>query len=131
MEIRMIKRKSIEGPGIPVHVNPIPAASLVGNVLFSSLILGKDPDTGELPPDADVQIRNAFRLVRTIVEQAGGSVDDIGKMDIVLRDRETRSMVNPYWLEMFPDETSRPARHTASGDLRPGVEIEIEFFAVL
>ena len=127
----MNKRRSISGPGIPPHVNPIPAASLVGNVLFSSLVLGKDPETGKIPADAETQIKNAFQMVRRIVEQAGGSVDDIGKMDVVLRDRDTRAMINPYWLEMFPDEESRPARHTSSGNLREGIEIEIEFIAVL
>ena len=47
----MAKRKSINYPGFK-HENPIPNASLVGNILMSSIISGRDPDTGAMPSGA-------------------------------------------------------------------------------
>ena len=40
----MAKRKSINYPGFK-HENPIPNASRIGNILMSSIISGRDPDT--------------------------------------------------------------------------------------
>ena len=40
----MAKRKSINWPGFK-HENPIPNASMIGNILMSSIISGRDPDS--------------------------------------------------------------------------------------
>ena len=40
----MAKRKSINWPGFK-HENPIPNASRIGNILMSSIMSGRDPDT--------------------------------------------------------------------------------------
>lgn len=127
----MTKRRSISAPDIPEHVNPIPAATRIGNLLFSSAIGGEDPDTHELPDDVETQIANTFRTVRAILREGGATVDDIGKMSVYLADKGHRKLVNPHWLEMFPDEKSRPVRHTTEAKLPPGRHIQVEIIAVL
>ena len=127
----MTKRRSISAPDIPEHVNPIPAATRIGNLLFSSAIGGDDPDTHELPDDVETQIANTFRTVRAILREGGATVDDIGKMSVYLADKSQRKLVNPHWLEMFPDEDSRPVRHTTEATLPPGRHIQVEIIAVL
>ena len=53
-------------------------------------------------------------------------------MTVWLKDRSNRPVVNQYWLEMFPDAHSRPARHTfASPDLPEPMLVQCEFMAVL
>jgi enamine deaminase RidA (YjgF/YER057c/UK114 family) len=125
------KRKSISAADIPEHVNPIPAATLVGNMLFSSAIGGEDPETHELPDDKEAQIANVFKTIRAIMREAGGSVDDIGKVSVFVADRDDRKLINPYWLDMFPDAGSRPVRHTAPKNLPAGRHIQVEIIAVL
>jgi 2-iminobutanoate/2-iminopropanoate deaminase len=127
----MSKRQSISAPDIPAHKNPSPAAAKVGNLVFTSAIGGEDPVTHELPQDSESQIANVFLTIRAIMREAGGSVDDIGKLSVYLADMEDRKLVNPYWLEMFPDEASRPVRHTTAAKLPPGKRIQVEFVAVL
>jgi 2-iminobutanoate/2-iminopropanoate deaminase len=124
-------RRSISAPDIPKHKNPIPAATRIGNLVFSSAVGGEDPGTRELPDDPETQIANTFLTIRAIMREAGGTVDDIGKMSVYLADKSNRKRVNPHWLAMFPDEDSRPVRHTTEKKLPPGRHIQVEFIAVL
>ena len=126
----MTQRRSLSAPDIPSHQNPIPAATRIGNLLFSSAIGGEDPATHELPEDVAAQIANTFTTVRAIMREAGGTPDNIGKMSVYLADKNNRKLVNPHWLEMFPDEHSRPVRHTTEQPLPPGRHIQIEIIAV-
>ena len=127
----MSDRRSISAPDIPEHKNPIPAATKIGNLVFSSAVGGEDPETHALPEDVEAQIENTFATIRAIMREAGGSVDDIGKVSVYLANKADRKLVNPHWLEMFPDETSRPVRHTTEKQLPPGRHIQVEFIAVL
>lgn len=107
----MAKRHSVNVPGFR-HENPIPSASLVGNILMSSVIVGRDPVAGTLPADLAQQLANMFLHVRHAVEAAGGTVEDIIKVNVWLRDPGQRDALNREWVKLFPDATSRPARHT-------------------
>ena len=127
----MAKRENIAGPNIPEHNQPFPTAVKVGNTVFSSAIPGNDPETHEMPDDVETQVKNVFQTIRNIMEQAGGSPEDIGKVTVFLRDRDNRKYVNPHWLEMFPDENSRPVRHTVPAELPPSYHIQIDFIAVI
>ena len=77
------------------------------------------------------QIANTFKTIAAIMREAGGSVDDVGKLSVYLADMDDRKLVNPHWLAMFPDETSRPVRHTSAKKLPTGRRIQVEFIAVL
>ncbi len=126
----MGKRQSIELEGIR-HSAPIPMAAKVGNFLFSSPITGRDPKTYELPPDPESQAENIFKNIRTVLASAGGTTEDIAHMTVYLKDIAYREQVNKPWLEMFPDEHNRPARHAIVDDLRGGQLIQCEIIAVL
>ncbi len=102
-------RKSINIPGFK-HVNPIPNASMIGNLVMSGLIIGVDSETHKLPPDMKQQCQNMFVHVRSIVEAAGCSMDDVIKMTVWLKDPSDRAALNEEWLKAFPNPESRPAR---------------------
>ena len=127
----MTIRQRIKGPNIPEHTNPFPAAIKMYNLVFTSAIGGEDPITHELPADKEAQIANAFQTVRNIMAEAGGSPRDIGKVTLFVADRNDRKLINPYWIEMFPDEEDRPVRHTAQVDMPAGRYIQIEFIAMV
>jgi len=106
----MSRRRSIRIPGFK-HVNPIPNAARVGNLMMSGVIVGVDPATHKMPSDLETQCSNMFAHVRSIVEAAGGTMDDIVKMTVWLKDVAQRDVLNRFWTAAFPDEASRPARH--------------------
>ena len=123
-------RRSIEVPGLR-HGAPIPQASVVGNLLASGGISPVDPETGATPESTDEQVAVAFANVRRVLAAAGGTVDDIVKCTVFVQDKAIRPVVNKYWVEMFPDEASRPARHTLPADLQAGTQLQLEILAVL
>jgi enamine deaminase RidA (YjgF/YER057c/UK114 family) len=105
-----IQRRSINVEGY-AHMNPIPAASRVGNLLMSGVVTGRDA-SGGTPASVEEQCANMFGTVVRIVEAAGGTSANIIKMTIWLSDPGNREALNKEWVKTFPDGASRPARHT-------------------
>ena len=86
---------------------------MIGNILMSSIMSGRDPETGTMPPELDAQVVNIFKQIKLCVEAAGGTLDDILKVNFWMKDPATgRKALNGEWSKMFPDPESRPARHT-------------------
>jgi 2-iminobutanoate/2-iminopropanoate deaminase len=69
--------------------------------------------------------------MQRVLASAGGTVDDIVKITVFVKDLAYRELVNRPWLEIFPDENDRPARHTIKADLPGTMLVQIEVFAVL
>jgi 2-iminobutanoate/2-iminopropanoate deaminase len=126
----MTRRRSIEIPDFR-HVNPIPNASRVGNLLVSGVINGVDPATGEVASTLEAQCAHMFAHMRAIVEAGGGSIDDIIKVTVWMADRSRRDVLNAEWTKMFPDEAARPARHTMEAALDGGILIQCDVTAVI
>ena len=124
------KRSSIYVEGFS-HKNPIPAACLIGGMLYSGSIQGSDPATAKYGATLEEQCVLMLAHVRRIVEAAGGGIADIISVTVWMNDRTQRAALNRPWLEMFPDAQSRPARHTMKGDLDGGKLIECSFVAVI
>ena len=113
------------------HMNPVPAACRIGNLVFSGGIHGRDPETGATPERLEEQLRLTFANVDAVVRSAGGSVEDIIKMTFWMADRSQRKALNVEWERMFPDPSSRPARHVIKGGLDPYMQVQCDFIAVL
>jgi 2-iminobutanoate/2-iminopropanoate deaminase len=126
----MAKRQSVNFPGF-AHSNPIPNASRIGNIMMSSVISGVDPGTRNMPPDLAAQVANLFTHIKNAVEAAGGSPDDIIKINFWMKEPGTgRAALNGEWLKMFPEEGSRPARHTSALGADGNALVTCEFVAV-
>lgn len=126
----MAKRKSVNFPGF-AHGNPIPNASRIGNIMMTSVISGVDPSTRKLPPDLEGQVANLFGHIHSAVEAAGGSPDNIIKINFYMKDPPTgRAALNGEWVKMFPDADSRPARHTLALGTDSNALVTCDFTAV-
>ncbi len=125
-----VRRRSIYVKGLS-HANPIPVASVVDGLLCSGRIFGVDASSGELPQDLEAQVAHLFSNVREVMTAAGGSLQDIAKMTVSLADPADRDALNHEWVQAFPDENSRPARHVEQGTLPGGRRIACEIVAVL
>jgi 2-iminobutanoate/2-iminopropanoate deaminase len=122
--------RSIDLPGAS-HNAPIPAAARVGNILCSSAIGGKDPVTGQLPPEAGTQVRNAFINLQALLVAGGATLNDVVKLSVTIKDNAVRDAINTEWLACFPDPHDRPARHIVLHDLQHGMWLQIEVVAVI
>ncbi|MBV9564656.1 MAG: RidA family protein [Bradyrhizobium sp.] len=124
------RRRSIHIGGFR-HGNPIPNACRIGGLVMSGVILGRNPGDGSMPESLEVQCANVFAHMQATVEAAGGSTDDIIKVTVWLQDRAQRGPLNVEWLKMFPDEHSRPARHSMQMDMAGGALVQCDFTAVI
>jgi 2-iminobutanoate/2-iminopropanoate deaminase len=114
------------------HNAPIPMGAKVGNIIFSSAIGGANPDTGVVPPDIDEQCDNAFKNLRNFLAKAGATPDDVVRVNVFTKEEANRAKVNKPWLDMFPDENDRPARHQlVIPNMPQPYDIQIEVIAVL
>jgi 2-iminobutanoate/2-iminopropanoate deaminase len=124
----LAKRKVIELPNRRgEHRNPIPACVAIGNLILPSVIQG-DPGVSQEP---EKQVEAAFRNMKTIVEAAGGTTDNIGRIIVYLKDFKHRELVNREWLKMFPNDNDRPARHVMQADLQGNILIQLDVIAVV
>ena len=126
----MSARRSVHVEGLGHGGLPIPAASRVGNLIATGGVRGVDPATGVVPDSVAEQVRLMFANLRSIVEAAGGSLDTIVKVTVYANDRSVRKDVDPVWVELFPDEASRPARHLLAVELPPGMSIQCDALAL-
>jgi 2-iminobutanoate/2-iminopropanoate deaminase len=124
-------RRSIEVPGLHHGGLPIPQACVVGNLLASSGISPVDPGTGAVPQGTEEQVELVFANLRRVLDAAGGRPEDVAKCTVFVRDKAIRPLVDKYWTETFPDEASRPARHTLRTDLTGPLQIQLEIIALL
>ncbi|OWY81534.1 RidA family protein [Rhodococcus sp. BUPNP1] len=126
-----MSRKSVEVPGLHHGKAPIPQASLVGPLLASSGINGLDPISGAVPESVEEQVSLIFDNIERILAAAGGTTEDIAKCTFFVRDRAARAAIDPHWLTMFPDEHSRPARHTLHYELADPLQVQCELIAYI
>ncbi|HUN39054.1 MAG TPA: RidA family protein [Acetobacteraceae bacterium] len=127
----MARRQSINFPGFS-HQNPIPNASRIGNFVMSSVIGPSNPGTRDIPPTLEEQVKNLFVHLRAAIEAAGGTPDDILKIDFWAKDQAAgRAALNAEWEKMFPDPGARPARHTQALPADSRALIQCAFTAVI
>ncbi|MBM3608380.1 MAG: RidA family protein [Alphaproteobacteria bacterium] len=124
----MGKRQSIYTDAF-AHSNPIPAACRVGNILMTGIVNGIDPKSASGPGSFEAQCALMFNRVREIMSAAGGSTEQIVKLNIAVTDIEQRAAINAEWVKMFPDPHNRPVRHTVQSPLDRGKLIQCDIIA--
>jgi enamine deaminase RidA (YjgF/YER057c/UK114 family) len=106
--------------------------AVIDRMMMTSGIFGMDPQTRKAPDDIEGQCRLMFENVRRVMKEAGGSTDDIIKFIVWAKDKSSKDVMNKEWLAMFPDEHSRPARHTMMyGGFSGNILIQCEIIAIL
>lgn len=123
--------RSLEVAGLNHGSAPIPMGARVGNMIFTSGISGKDPQTGKLAEGAQAQALHAFENLRLLLEGAGASMADVGQVTVLTVDESLRDAINEAWVRHFPDPHDRPARHTTVQALRGGALLQLMAIAVL
>ncbi len=124
------RRRSIEIES-EQHGAPIPMGCRIDNIVYSSGISGRDPQSGELPEDGEQQVRNCFANLKAFLVAADVTTDDVIRLTVGLADMKLREYVNEEWLAMFPDPESRPARHASEQKLNgPKTKLQLEVVAV-
>jgi 2-iminobutanoate/2-iminopropanoate deaminase len=120
------KRTQLEIPGL-AHRDPLPMGVKAGPFVFSSVISPQDPKTGQnATGGALAQIKQGFENVRLLMEQAGGTVDDVNHLWVFMKNFDHQPAMVDEWVRVYPNEGERPARKTVQYELGVNTEIQIQ-----
>lgn len=109
---------------------PFSSAVTVGDTIYVSGHLGRDPETNELISDdiAD-QTRQTFANMERTLSAVDAELSDIVKCTVFLDEMADYPAMNSAYVETFPGP--KPARSTVGADgLAIGAKVEIECIAV-
>jgi len=99
-------------------------ATRFGNLVFVAGQTGRHPVSGEVGRDVREQTRFALLRVKTILETAGTSLDNVLTVLTHLTRREDLAAYNEEYAKFFP--TDKPARTTVEAMLNyPELLVEI------
>lgn len=127
----------------PEPVGLYPHARRVGNLLFLSGVGPRERGTKQIPGvelddageivsyDIEAQCRSVFRNVKTIVEDAGSSWDNIVDVTVFLTNmKEDFTAYNKLYAEYFSE--NQPCRTTVEvGSLPTPIAIELKVIATI
>jgi 2-iminobutanoate/2-iminopropanoate deaminase len=127
-----MNKEVISTPNAPSAIGPYSQAIRAGNLLFVSGQISIDPSTGNVIDDKTIQgqTRRVLQNLIAIIEAAGGSVQNIVKTTVFLRDMSDFAEMNAVYSTFFT--ASPPARATVEAARLPrDVSIEIDCIAVI
>jgi len=108
---------------------PYSQAVKYGDLIFVSGQTSEDPQTNKPIHDSvAAQTERIMTNIRTILEEAGSSLEKVLRVDIYLSTMDHKNEMNTAYLKFFP--TDRPARNCVGvRDLDDGLDVEIEVIA--
>ncbi len=114
----------------PAAIGPYSQAVRADQTIYLSGQIGLDPATMQLVDGVDAQITRVFENLKAVVEAAGGSLDDLVKLNVYLVDLADFAKVNAAMATYFKEPF--PARAAVGVSALPrGALIEADGVAVL
>ena len=113
----------------PTPVGPYPHARRVGNLVFTSGIGPRRPGTNEIPSGIEAQTRSCIENIRTILEEAGTSLQKVLDVTVYLTDmKRDFDAFNKIYAEYFGKV--QPTRTTVGVDSLPTpISVELKVIA--
>lgn len=119
-------KKIVSTEKAPAAIGPYSQGNIVNNCVYTSGQLPIDIETGKMPESISEQTRQSLNNVKSIVEEAGSSMDKIFKTTVFLSDMNNFAAMNEVYKEFFSgDFPSRSAVEVARLPLDALVEIEV------
>ncbi|GAA0501962.1 pyrimidine utilization protein C [Tatumella terrea] len=115
------------GTGTPLA--PFVPGTLADGVVYVSGTLPFDEHNNVVHVgDAAAQTRHVLTIIKSVIETAGGSMDDVTFNSIFITDWQNYAAVNEVYAEFFPGE--KPARYCIQcGLVKPDALVEIATIA--
>ena len=126
-----MKRDVIKTAGAPQAIGTYSQAVKVGDTVYLSGQIPLVPETGALEAgDMRAQIRRVFENLSAVAKAAGGSLQDVVKLNVFLTDLGNFPLVNEIMAQYFREPY--PARAAVGVAALPkGVAVEMDAVMVL
>ncbi len=123
-----LERPAINLPGRTTQA-PFSDAILVGDTLYLSGRLGMDPETGQLPAEPQQEARNVLDQIRSVLEEAGMTMDDLVSVQVFCSDVAYYADFNAVYTSYFTRDPPTRA-FVGAGTLLRGARFEVMGIAV-
>ena len=97
----MANKKFIQTPDAPAAIGTYSQAVRIDHTVYLSGQIGLDPVTMQMVEGVDAQIHRVFQNIRAVATAAGGSMDDVVKVNIFLTDLGNFAKVNEIMATYF------------------------------
>jgi reactive intermediate/imine deaminase len=126
-----MKKQIISTNGAPKAIGTYSQAVKVGNTVYLSGQIPLDPVSGEMVAgDIRVQITRVFDNLVAVVQAAGGSLQDVVKLNVFLIDLKNFPLVNEIMAQYFKEPY--PARAAVGVAALPrGAQVEMDAVMVI
>jgi reactive intermediate/imine deaminase len=125
-----MSKKVVHSKQAPAAIGPYSQAIRAGDTVYLSGQIGLDPATGTLREGVEAQARQVFENLKAVAQAAGGTLDDIVKVSVLLTDLADFTQVNDMMASYF--KPPYPARATYQVAALPKAAlIEVEGVLVL
>lgn len=125
-----MSRQAIHSAAAPAAIGPYSQAIRVGDTVYLSGQIGVDPATGNLRDGTPAQARQVFANLQAVAAAAGGTLDDIVKLTLLLADMADFAQVNEIMASFFTEPYPARATYQVAG-LPKGARVEVEGVLVL
>jgi aminoacrylate peracid reductase len=121
----------ITPPGTGTPIAPFSPGTLADGVVYVSGTLAFDKDNNVAHVgDCEAQTRQVLETIKSVIETAGGTMEDVTFNMIFLKDWADYAAMNKVYAAYFPGE--KPARYCIQcGLVRPDFLVEIASIAHL
>ena len=115
----------ITPPGTGTPIAPFSPGTLADGIVYVSGTLAFDKDNNVAHVgDAEGQTRQVLETIKSVIETAGGTMDDVTMNHIFVTDWANYQAVNKVYAEYFPGD--KPARYCVQcGLVKPDALVEI------
>ncbi len=95
--------KEVKTTSAPAAIGPYSQAIISGNMLFTSGQIPIDPETGEIPKGVEAQARQALTNVKNLIEASGGSMANVVKTGVFIKNMDDFAKINEIYAEFFTE----------------------------
>jgi reactive intermediate/imine deaminase len=103
-----MSRSIISTPNAPAAIGTYSQAVRTGNTVYLSGQIGLDPASMEMVEGIEAQIHRVFANLHAVADAAGGSLNDVVKLNVFLTDLANFAKVNEIMAQYF--QQPYPAR---------------------
>jgi aminoacrylate peracid reductase len=116
-------------PGTSTPIAPFSPGTMADGIVYVSGTLPFDKDNNIVHVgDAAAQTRHVLETIKSVIETAGGTMEDVTFNSIFIRDWADYAALNKVYAEYFPGD--KPARFCIqSGLVKPEALVEIATIA--
>ena len=120
-----MSKQAITSKHAPAAIGPYSQAIRVGETVYLSGQIGLDPADGNLLEGIDAQTHQVLKNLRAVAQAAGGELDDVVKLTVLLTDLTHFGKVNAIMATYFQPPYPARATYQVAG-LPRSASIEID-----